>query len=271
IFALYAGPVPEQHLLVVPYLAALGFAVLVFVRARRGRWQDRAQDYRALEMGLNVQHVWDTTGVDESVADHYIGRLRTELDWIPKAIGAARTLDLHLPFDEQRGIAAVRAFLAGQYRYFAGAQNAHGAAAREVRRSRRFEGLRRWTVRAGFFFSALLVVLALVAFNRPSLYGDPERISLGHDWLAFCIALAAIAAALFNEYLERRGFEEHALRYELMAEMYGRALAALDDDERPPLETARAVIAEVGHEALAENGDWILMHRALPIELLQIG
>jgi hypothetical protein len=31
------------------------------------------------------------------------------------------------------------------------------------------------------------------------------------------------------------------------------------------------VIAEVGHEALAENGDWVLMHRALPIELLQVG
>jgi hypothetical protein len=222
-------------------------------------------------MGLNVQHVWDAAGLGESVADHYIGRLRTELDWIPKAIGAARILDLRIGFDEQRGIAAVRSFVAEQYAYFAGTPSASGAAEREAGRSRRFTGLRRWAFRGGLFFSALLVVLALVATVRPALLGNPEYVNLGHDWLAFVIALAAIAAALFNDYLERRGFEEHALRYELMAGMYRRALAALDDDEHPPLETARAVIAEVGHEALAENGDWILMHRARPIELLQIG
>jgi hypothetical protein len=270
-FALYAGPLPTLHWFVVPYLLALGFAVITFVRADRGRWQDRAQDYRALEIGLNVQHVWDAAGLGESVADYYLGRQRTELEWIPKAIGAAHTLDLRLPFDEQRGIAAVRAFLSEQYAYFAGPHGSGGATAREAARSRRFEALRRWAFRGGFFLSAFLIVFAISASLLPSLYGDPANLGLWHDGLVFFIALAAIAAALFNDYLERRGFEEHARRYALMTGMYGRALAALDESGRPPLETARAVIAEVGHEALAENGDWVLMHRALPIELLQIG
>jgi hypothetical protein len=26
-----------------------------------------------------------------------------------------------------------------------------------------------------------------------------------------------------------------------------------------------------GHEALSENGDWLLLHRELPIELLAVG
>ncbi len=270
-FAVYAGPVPKLHLFVVPYLLALGFAVIVFVRANRGRWQDRAQDYRALEIGLNVQHVWDAVGLGESVADYYLGRQRTELEWIPKAIGAAHTLDLRLPFDEQYGIAAVRGFLSEQYAYFAGPNGGRGATAREAARSRRFEALRRWAFRAGFVFSAALIMFAIVAAIKPALFGAPENLTLWHDGLVFLIGVAAIAAALFNDYLERRGFEEHARRYDLMTGMYRRALAALDESELPPLEAARAVIAEVGHEALAENGDWVLMHRALPIELLQVG
>jgi hypothetical protein len=270
-FAVYAGPVPKLHLFVVPYLLALGFAVIVFVRANRGRWQDRAQDYRALEIGLNVQHVWDAVGLGESVADYYLGRQRTELEWIPKAIEAAHTLDLRLPFDEQYGIAAVRGFLSEQYAYFAGPDGGKGATAREAARSLRFGALRRWSFRAGFVFSAALIVFAIAAAIKPTLFGNPENLSLWHDGLVFLIGVAAIAAALFNDYLERRGFEEHARRYDLMTGMYRRALAALDESELSPLEAARAVIAEVGHEALAENGDWVLMHRALPIELLQVG
>jgi hypothetical protein len=120
-------------------------------------------------------------------------------------------------------------------------------------------------------FSAALIMFAIVAAIKPALFGAPENLTLWHDGLVFLIGVAAIAAALFNDYLERRGFEEHARRYDLMTGMYRRALAALDESELPPLEAARAVIAEVGHEALAENGDWVLMHRALPIELLQVG
>jgi hypothetical protein len=270
-FESYAHPAPQWNLLIVPYVVALGFAVASYVRANRGRWQDRAQDYRALEIGLRVQHVWDAVGLGESVADYYIARQRTELDWIPKAIGAAHTLDLRLPFDEQRGIAAVRTFLTEQYTYFAGAPGRRGATARDEARSRRFEALRSWAFRAGFFASALLVLFALTDSIWPAFYGGPEREDLWHGGLIFCIGCAAISAALFNDYLERRGFEEHARRYELMTGMYRRALVALDDSDRSPLETARVVIAEVGHEALAENGDWVLMHRALPIELLQIG
>jgi hypothetical protein len=102
--------------------------------------------------------------------------------------------------------------------------------------------------------------------------------------LIFLIGATAIAAALFHDYPARRGHPQQARRYEAMAELYGRALEALDEAERRTawrdssdgplpsrLETARACILELGHEALSENGDWLLMHREMPIELLSIG
>lgn len=270
-FQLYATFFGDVHALVAPYVAALVAAVVIYRRADRGRWQDRAQDYRALELGLNVQHVWDAAGLGESVADYYIARQRTELDWIPKAIAAAHTVDRRLPFDDARGFAAVRAFVQEQFAYFAGSSGSNGAAAREERRSRRFESLRAWAVRSGFFLSGLLIFSAFAAAVRPAVYGGNAREELWHTGIILGIGLAAVAAALLNDYLERRGFYEHARRYELMAGLYRRALAALDSDGASAAPVYRAIIAQVGHEALAENGDWVLMHRELPIELLQIG
>ena len=171
-----------------------------------------------------------------------------------------------------RGIAAVRTFLNDQHAYFAGRSGRGGAAAREDARHRRFETWRRWSFRASFLASALLVLFAIAASLRPAYFGGVTHEELWHNVLIFAIGTTAVAAALFGDYPERRGFDEHARRYELMAGLYDRALAALDDvPESEHLARARRLIAEVGHEALEENGDWVLLHRALPIELLQIG
>ena len=70
--------------------------------------------------GLRLQRVWDLAGVDASVADHYIRRQRSELDWIRVAIRTARNLDRReLVVDPAEGIVAVREFILDQLRYFA--------------------------------------------------------------------------------------------------------------------------------------------------------
>jgi hypothetical protein len=59
-----------------------------------------------------------------------------------------------------------------------------------------------------------------------------------------------------------------------MSGLYARALKVLDDAKDAPLDaqvrTSQEVIREIGREALAENGDWLMIHRELPIELLHI-
>ncbi len=67
----------------LPILTAI--AMLIYRRAKRRDYQNRYQDYRGLAEGLRVQFFWRLAGVDECVADHYLGRHRHELQWIRNA------------------------------------------------------------------------------------------------------------------------------------------------------------------------------------------
>jgi hypothetical protein len=96
-FLLYADVVQGMHPIVIVYLFASCVAIGTYVWTRRSRWQDRAQDYRALEFGLSVQQAWDAAGLAESVADYYIRRQRSELEWIRDAIRTAHTIDQPKP------------------------------------------------------------------------------------------------------------------------------------------------------------------------------
>jgi hypothetical protein len=99
----------------------------------------------------------------------------------------------------------------------------------------------------------------------------------------FVVGAATAAAALFHDYSARRAHAQQARRYAVMSAIYRRARDALDkaeqrsawrdaNDGAPPslLETARACILELGREALSENGDWLLLHRELPIQLISV-
>ena len=85
---------PAQPLLVLPYALFVILAVFIYMSARRSKWQDKSQDYRAFEIGLAVQHVWDRVGLNKSVGASYLRRQRTELDWIRAAIRTAHVLIL---------------------------------------------------------------------------------------------------------------------------------------------------------------------------------
>ena len=284
VFELYAHVFPGAHPLVAVYLAASLFAIWTYASARRGRWQDRAQDYRALELGLNVQHAWDAAGLGQSVADFYIRRQRTELDWIRDAIRTAHDIDRREPFDEAHGFATVRTFVERQRTYFAGQNGAAGAAKREGDKAEFHERLSRISLWTSFAVAALLVVYGFLAWLAPeALHAVPQE-EVWHGGLIFVIASTAISAALFHDYPARRAHAQHARRYEVMGGICGRALGALDaaesgtawhepgDGPQPSrIAVARACILELGHEALSENGDWLLLHRELPIELLAVG
>ncbi len=211
-------------------------------------------------------------------------RVRTELDWIREAIRTAHNVDRRNRFDEVEGIAVVRAFVAGQHTYFAGTSGVPGGAGREQKKSDDHARISRWSLRISFVASALLVVYGLLAWLAPKALDAFAHEEVLRGGLIFAVASAAIAAALFHDYPARRGHPQHARRYAIMAEIYARALAALDAAEQPEawrepgaeprpsrIAVSRECIAEVGHETLIESGDWLLLHRELPIELLPVG
>jgi hypothetical protein len=73
---------------------------------------------------------------------------------------------------------------------------------------------------------------------------------------------------LLHHYLEKNALAEHKRQYTRMGIFYHRAKVHLKQlIEEGRFSDAQAFIAELGREALAENGDWILTHRDRPLEV----
>ena len=86
-----AQPHPWPPLVAELAFTAVGLAL--YAVARRGRWQDSFQDYRAIAEALRIQQQWQQAALDETVADHYLQQHRGELDWIRNAIRTCCILD----------------------------------------------------------------------------------------------------------------------------------------------------------------------------------
>jgi hypothetical protein len=89
-----------------------------------------------------------------------------------------------------------------------------------------------------------------------------------HNSLTIGILLFLAIAGALKGYAGKLGLAEESKRYHQMNGFFRRAeeqLNALINQGK--LEEARAMLFEVGKEALRENGDWVLMHRARPMEV----
>jgi hypothetical protein len=104
--------------------------------------------------------------------------------------------------------------------------------------------------------------LALGAYGwRPE--DDWRTLEEAQDWLLVVAATAPAVAAFFTVSVDLRAYEAHAHSYALMGRIFARAeqvAAGADDDE------FKAVVRELGREALSENAEWLLDHRRRPIE-----
>lgn len=260
-------------------------------------FQDKYQDYRALAEGLRVQFFWGLAGLDHSVATNYLRKQRNQLDWIRNAIRA-----WSLPQDERRGErdggAAVRpARLRAVLRYWVEDQATYFArtAAREEAKRRRF---RTWSRGCFMTFVGLGAVMfgATLVFDRAAAQpwagglrnwafalagphcdkvlpafmlkdvGDQcERV---RHFVVLVIGMTAVVGALVHNFAEKRAFDQHAKQYARMGEIYGRAQRRLGSlIDAGDLPQAQRVVLELGQESLSENGDWVLLHRARPIEV----
>ena len=82
------------------------------------------------------------------------------------------------------------------------------------------------------------------------------------------IGITALVGTFAHAYANVRAFGEHQKQYERMEALFESADEALEraESNAAPAEADR-VLADLGCEALAEHADWLLLHRARPIEL----
>ncbi|MGF6997394.1 hypothetical protein [Paraburkholderia sp. GAS32] len=256
----YTGLVPTQWM-VLAYLAALlgAFAVHRWAFKHR-RCDERYLDYRALAEGLRVQLFWSIAGEETKVSDHYLLHQATELGWIRVTL---RNIALSIPPSTDSGSETSRfgeirkRWLEDQRNYFVGRDSKLGKAHFHDARAKSWNR------------AALVAFFIGLAVISPCLISD--IIKLDHparEWLLVASTLAIGLAGIFKAVEKVNAHKETSLRYLRMGRLYDLALkefnAAMGAAD---VSRARHCLTAIGREALAENAEWLLLHRDRPFEV----
>ena len=262
VFDLYAHLEPLQHwVTAVVFYALLGGAGGLYLWAQSREFQNRYLDYRALAEGLRILFYWRLVGIDDPVEDHYLGKHRGELEWIPQAIreirqqaNAGATAGPEFASVHQRLHWASEQWVKGQRDYFA----------RAIKRDEWREQRTVWFKWGFVVVGLVLVFISLFVLHRLGLWG--------HGLLLVGAGLCPVAAALILGHAEKRALAPHIKQYDRMHHLFATEQPdlekRLDDGDH---DGARQLLHYIGCEALAENGDWVLLHRDRPIEVVYAG
>src|SRR5581483_516777 len=253
-YELYSGPI-VQPVMIALYLSMFLLAGASYAWANRRGYQTKYLDYRALAEGLRVQFFWKLAGLSDSAADYYMRKQKSELDWIRHAVRSCMTETC--PEPETNEIWTTEEGILGRLKlvqkYWVDDQATYfGRAAHrdeeQLHRNERF---------ITFLFGTTLLLAGIQLFlPQQNLY------------LVLCIAMLPVSAALIHSYLQKNALAEHTKQYDRMSGFYHRAKMHLEKlIEKGKLKEAQNFVAELGREALAENGDWILTHRDRPLEM----
>lgn len=235
-------------------------------RAESREFQSKYLDYRALAEGLRVQFFWRLLGLPDAVEDHYLDKQRDELQWIRYALRFWRLSDetrLGPQGDREEEFArhgdlVRRLWVDNQRHYFE-----HCAGPREKSKGDKCRG----HGQSLFQFSLVAAVGLVLAIALPlafSVVPDPSETLI--DALLVLVALTIVASALRIGYGEKMAFLQHANRYDAIAKRFHDAQKQLSRKDLRGEEVA-SIYRDLGREALAENGDWLLIHRERPLEI----
>jgi hypothetical protein len=232
--------------------------------------EQRYLDYRALAEACKVQYFWDVAGVRECVSDHYLREQHDELEWIRHAIRTTvltspAAADVPLP---QRLQWVRESWIEDQRRYFLGDG---GQRMGKAALNRQLDEI--WSRRTASLVMAGALLMVLTAVFHV-FFADLSISS--HDWalrsLMVGFSLIFGAAGLCKVHQQTSAFAEHAKKYERMGQTLQTARTRLDAAlAAGHCEQAAVLIQAFGIEALAENGDWLLLHRDRPVSAQGFG
>ena len=273
-------------------------------RTMRGDYQNKYQDYRTLAEGLRVQFFWRLAGLQDSTADYYLAKQRGELEWIRNAIRAwniptyAASHEVRQQKPEEQTVLltlVLNHWVKDQGKYFA--KNAPREETKHETDEKKAQNMA---------VISIILVLGMAIFFTGALFDptlhDWKEWLHHHQWLHsvidVAIGLLLVRAALLHTYNQQRATAENAKRYGRMSvvfadaterlevllglktrvqntEVWGESpFERLDADAEAQAraghhnrEEARAIIKELGKEALTENGEWVLLHRERPLEV----
>jgi len=215
------------------------------------------QDYRAVAEGLRVKLFWNLAGITDRITNYYLRKLRTELDWIRNGL-RGWYLDWEnsgekpgLDFSEGLGM-NWKCWIQDQNRYF-------------KRAAKRYEFLAdKFELGVGVLLAIGAVIVILLTVSE-FVGSHPESV---RTYALIAIEALLAGAALANHYSESMAFTELAKQYARMQSVFYRACTMIEQSIRAQdLVKTKECLQKLGQEALAENGDWILLHRERPLKI----
>ncbi len=289
----------HQPILLGIFLFFLTAAASVVVWGWRTRLDERRLDSRALAEALRVRRAWALAGVGRSVADSYPGQLRSEVSWIRQALfhvcppsQAWADQYSRLSPDQQRALLdqVRKEWIKGQVNQFERSHKKEHNAAATLSRIGFVLTLSGWVVLLILLFSALRTSadqgdLAPVGDGRAATASEPSG-EIGSDlerhvpahpsltprypphWMLLVSSSLVIIGGLCIAYREHRAHEELSKRYERMQIVFTDGDRELESRlGQQDIAGAQRVIEALGHEALLEHSQWLLLRRARPLEL----
>jgi len=239
-------------------LAFLGYLAAIFAYRRagpRGRdYQNKHQDYRALAEAMRVQLFWNLLGIQEPVGDYYLGKHRTELDWIRNALRNWRTTVFRTTVGtpQDRAASVLRHWIVAQKEYFSG----HPDQKRQESREKRVQL---------FLEAATVFALMVAGLTFLNILID-HKILRGTLEIVFGSAL--LTAGLIHHYNEQMAFSQQAREQKRLASSFSYASGlikmAIESSDWAKVLT---LFRDAGIVALEENGSWVLTHRERPLEI----
>ncbi len=279
-FEAYSHMFHDTHILLLLYPVLLGVAFFFYYRAKQNEYQNKYQDYRAIAEGLRVQFFWRLADLPTSVEEHYLGKQRSELDWIRSAIRVCwsitggevnNTISSGIaPQDIHRMQLVLKHWVENQYTYFNEAGWRDGGQLKSIEQKRNLLLL----LSVGLTF-IMAVILTLLGFLfKPNLNKWLEQNRLIHGLLLFIIvSLPAVIAAVLYTYAEKKALSAQTKQYAAMKILFDKARGRLRDlvdlgrYDAARYKESQILVEELGKKALEENGDWVLMHRERPLDI----
>lgn len=219
------------------------------------RLDDRRLDYRALAEALRVRRAWVQGGVGRSVASSYLGQLRSEMVWVRRALQHLspppefwqQEFD-NLDTDDRR---------IERLQYCARWIHEQEKQHRKAKKREQYKAFLFRT--SGFFIGVIGLIVLACLWRKPS---KPV------EFMLIAGSLLIIMGGLLIAFCERRAHEELSKQYERMhaifrngAVEFARALGRRD------IARAQAILVQLGHEAIQENAQWLILRRSRPLEL----
>lgn len=267
-------------------IGVLAVAFLWFRFAKHKDYENRYQDYRAIAEALRVQHAWCNSGLhDRLVENSYLQMQQSELRWIRLALRTIYVISdarYARSGDSPNGKTG-QAWIDEQLAYYEAAAQSQ---ARKQHDAMRLGGI---LAGLGGAISGLAVVLLMLNSGVPLgghlgfLGIHAQRWSLSDEWKQLTSAgaqslvkawatylitvpptLAGMLALLLGFYTQQRGFNENSRRYQRVFSVFYDARYRLQQRAGD----AREILGNLGHEALSEHADWLILHRERPLRVV---